>query len=79
MLPENRDYGSHFALLLQCVLRLETLDDIENTAPSHKFGDGGANSLRLATATLSVRFFVFIVIPFAVEISNYSHKARAGW
>jgi hypothetical protein len=44
----NRDCGSHFAFLLQCVPRLETLDDIDNTAPSHKFSDGGADSLRLA-------------------------------
>src|SRR5580693_7108074 len=37
-----------FLLLLQCVFRLETFDDIDNTAPSHKFGDGGADSLRFA-------------------------------
>jgi hypothetical protein len=38
-----------FQLLLQCVFRLETFDDINNTAPSHKFADdGGADSLRLA-------------------------------
>ena len=37
-----------FPLLLQCVFRLETFDDIDNTAPSHEFGDGGADSLRLA-------------------------------
>src|SRR5260370_9536693 len=30
------------------VLRLETLDDIDNTGLSHKFSDGGADSLRLA-------------------------------
>src|SRR5260370_37102973 len=30
------------------VLRLETLDDIDNTGLSHKFNDGGADSLRLA-------------------------------
>jgi hypothetical protein len=44
----NRDCGSHFAFLLQCVPLLETFDDIDNTAPSHKFSDGGADSLRLA-------------------------------
>jgi hypothetical protein len=35
-----------FPLLLQCVFRLETFDDIDNAAPSHKSGDGGADSLR---------------------------------
>jgi hypothetical protein len=30
------------------VLPLETLNDIDNTAPPYKFGDGGADSLRLA-------------------------------
>jgi hypothetical protein len=33
-------------LLLQCVFRLETFYDIDNAAPSHKSGDGGADSLR---------------------------------
>jgi hypothetical protein len=77
----NRDCGSHFALLLQCVLRLETLDNIDNAAPSHKFSDGGANSLRLARhhRDFCRESFVFIVIPLVVEISNYPHKARAGW
>src|SRR4026209_2264379 len=37
-----------FPLLLECVFRLETFDDVDNTAPSHKFSDGGPDSLRLA-------------------------------
>ena len=37
-----------FPLLLECVFRLETLDDIDNAAPFHKSSDGGADSLRLA-------------------------------
>jgi hypothetical protein len=37
----------HFPLLLQCAFRLETFDDIDNTAPSHQFSDGGADSSRL--------------------------------
>src|ERR1700751_2250811 len=27
-----------FPLLFQCVFRLETFDDLDNTAPTHKFG-----------------------------------------
>jgi hypothetical protein len=38
----------HFAFLLQGMLRLETLDDIDHTAPSHKFSDDGADSVRRA-------------------------------
>jgi hypothetical protein len=37
-----------FPLLLQCVFRLETFDDIDNAAPSHKSSDRGADSLRFA-------------------------------
>jgi len=58
---------------LQCVLRLETLDDIDNTAPSHKFSDDGDDSLRLAwhhRDFFREIVFVFIVIPFVVEISK---------
>jgi hypothetical protein len=36
----------HFALLLPCVLRLETLDEIDKIASFHKSGDDGANSLQ---------------------------------
>jgi hypothetical protein len=49
------------------VFPLETFDDIDNTAPSHKFGDGGADSLRLAWHHREFFYeFVFIVIPFVV-------------
>jgi len=34
-------------LLLQCVFRLGTFDDIDNAAPSHKLGDAGPDSPRL--------------------------------
>src|SRR6266496_3062290 len=37
-----------FPLLLECVFRLETFDDVDNTAPSHKFSDGRPDSPRLA-------------------------------
>ena len=36
-----------FPLLLQCVFRLETFDDINNAAPSHKLGDAGPDPPRL--------------------------------
>src|SRR6266404_9569822 len=68
----NRDWGSHFALLLQCVLRLKTLDDIDNTAPSHKFSDGGDDSLRLAWHHRDFfrEIFWFHRYSFVVEISK---------
>jgi hypothetical protein len=37
-----------FSLLLLCVFRLETFDDIDNAAPFHESSDGGADSLRFA-------------------------------
>src|SRR6476646_11657809 len=37
-----------FPLLHECVFRLETFDDVGNTAPSHKFSDGRPDSPRLA-------------------------------
>jgi len=37
-----------FPLLQECAFRLETFDDVDNTAPSHKFSDGRADSPRLA-------------------------------
>jgi hypothetical protein len=38
----------HFTFLLQCVLRPETLDEIDKIASFHKSSDGSANSLRRA-------------------------------
>jgi hypothetical protein len=37
-----------FPLLLECVFCLEAFDDVDNTAPSHQFSDGGPDSPRLA-------------------------------
>ena len=37
-----------FPFLLECVFCLETFDDVDNAAPSHKFSDGGPDSSRLA-------------------------------
>ena len=54
-----------FPLLLECVFRLETFDDVDNTAPSHKFSDGRPDFPRLAWTTERF-FFGFIVIPFIV-------------
>jgi hypothetical protein len=54
-----------FPLLLQCAFRLETFDDIDNTAPSHQFSDRGADSPRLAWNRCEI-FSVFIIIPFVV-------------
>ena len=54
-----------FLLLLECVFRLETFDDVDNTAPSHKFSDGGPDSPRLAWHHREI-FSGFIVIPFIV-------------
>src|SRR4029077_15621391 len=58
-----------FPLLLQCVFRLETFDDVDNAAPSHKSGDGGADSLRFAWhhRDFSCEFLCLHCIPFVVE------------
>jgi len=48
--------NSSFLLLLECVFRLETFDDVDNTAPSHKFSDGGPDSLNSPGTT--ERFFL---------------------
>jgi hypothetical protein len=37
-----------FPLLVERVFRLETFDDVDNTAPSHEFSDGRPDSPRLA-------------------------------
>ena len=46
----------HLALFLQRMLRLETLDDIDDTASSDESGDGGADSLRPARHDLVCEF-----------------------
>jgi len=49
----------------ECVFRLETFDDVDNTAPSHKFSDGGPDSPQLAWHHREI-FSGFIIIPFIV-------------
>ena len=46
-----------FLLLLECVFPLETFDDVDNTAPSHKFSDGRQDSPRLASHHREIFFW----------------------
>ena len=49
-----------FALLLRCVLRLETLDEIDKIASFHKSGDDGA-PIPFDAPVTTVSSFVFMV------------------